>query len=89
MSRSSTPSPFDSATEEGFEDADTLDEEMDKTTEDITDGDEDEDEVDGADDDGTTSPLCTANSLSNIRLRSSNSLPLAACTATSCWRYRM
>jgi len=93
ISRSSARSPhgsiprFDSATEEGFEDADALDEDMDKTTEDLTDG--EEDEVDGADDDGTTSPLSTANSLSSIRLCSSNSLPLEACTVTSCWRYRM
>jgi hypothetical protein len=60
---------------------------MDKTTEDATDG--EEDEVDDADDDGTMSPLSTANSLSNTRLRSSKSLPLEACIDTSCWRYRM
>lgn len=80
--------PPESSVEDGFEeDVETIDEDIDKTPEDATDG--EEDEVEGIDDDGATSPLSIANSLSNTRLRSSKSLPLEACTDTSCWRYRI
>lgn len=83
---SSTP-PFESADEDGFEVVDVFEEDMDKNTEDAADG--EADEVDDADDGGATAPLCTVSSLSNTRLRSSKSLPLEACTDTSCWRYRI